>query len=211
MWSLIPKKRFLMSSPILIHSVFLLSIVSSYHFSNTELQKQVNTEQIIATSTTLSKLFYDSGLSVGAYGLTKNQTFIDRYQKLVNQISPTIETLHKLVNQQPVKEISFQEINQTAQQTLEQLKDAKTVLRDSNLSPLNDNQGEIHNLYKQIKSSADQLQSKLDQLSLAEQELSKSSLSYRSIYQLLLALTFFCYVGLNLTMQQKIHENAGLF
>jgi hypothetical protein len=89
---------------------------------------------------------YDSGLAIGAYSLTRNKSFIDRYQKLVNQISPTVETLHQLVDKQPVKEISFSEINQVAQAALKQLEDAKTILNNSSITPFNDDQGEIRSL-----------------------------------------------------------------
>ncbi len=189
--------------PILIHSFLAVCIIFWYHSCNVELQKQANTQEIIATTTTLSKLFYDSGLSIGAYSLTKNKTFIDRYQKLVNQISPTIETLHKLVNEQPVKEISYQEISHVAQEALKQLENAKKILDDNNISPVSDDQGKIRTLYKQVKALADQLQSKLDQLSQAEQEASKNSSSNRQIGQSLLALVFFFYIGFSLTMHLR--------
>jgi CHASE3 domain sensor protein len=168
-----------------------------------ELQKEVITEQIVATATTLSKLFYDSGLSIGAYSLTRNRSFIDRYQKLVDQVSPTIETLHALVDKQPVKEISFLEINQIVQEALKQLEQAKTTLNNSTITPLNDDQGQIRTLYKQVKALADQLQGKLDRLSQAEQELSKNSSCTRSLYQFLLALVFCSYVAFSLTVHLK--------
>src|ERR1700733_5651247 len=154
MQSLIPKEAKIVPtlSIIIIHLVFILVIIFAYRYANKELQKQVITEQIEATTITLSKLFYDSGLSIGAYSLTKNKTFIDRYQKLINQISPTIETLNRLVDKQPVKEISFGEINPTAQEALKQLEDAKNILNNTITSPLSDDQGEIRSLYKRVKA-----------------------------------------------------------
>jgi ABC-type transporter Mla subunit MlaD len=203
MWSQLAKKqKLLLLSPLLINAIFVVIIVLAYHCGNLESEKEVNTERIIATNTTLSKLFYDCGLAIGAYSLTRNQNFVDRYQKLVGQISPNIETLHKLMDKQPVKQISFEEINQTAQEALKQLEAAKTSLNNAD-SPISDTQGEIRALYKQIKSLADQFQSKLDILSASEQDLAKDSAKYKTIYQILLALTFFCYVGFNLSIQQR--------
>ena len=199
--------KILILSTIIIHLAFILAIIFAYCCADKELQKQVITEQIVATTTTLSKLFYDSGLSIGAYSLTKNKTFIDRYQKLINQISPTIETLNRLVDKQPVKEISFGEINQVAQEALKQLEDAKTILNNTITSPLSDDQGEIRSLYKRVKALADQLQSKLDQLSQAEQEVSKNSLNNRRIDQILLASLFFIYFGFNLSVNLT-HSNC---
>ena len=198
----VKKAKFpLVSTLLLLHTVFLLLILFSYYKCDTELRKQVNTERIVATSTTLSKLYYDSGISMGAYSLTKNSTFIDRYQKLVGQISPTIETLKKLVEQQPVKGISFSEINRPAQEALKQLEDAKTKLTTNNESSLGENRGEILNTYKRIKALADQLQNKLDQLTQAEQEKLKNN--RRTVFQFLLAFFFLCYVVWNLSVQQN--------
>lgn len=182
----------------LIHFFLAISIIFWYHSANLELQKQANTQEIVATTTTLSKLLYDCGLSIGAYSLTKNKSFIDRYQKLISQIPPTVETLHKLVDKQPVKEISFPELNQIIQEALKQLEGAKTILNDSDTSPLSDDQGKIRSLYKQVKVLADQLQSKLDQLSQAEQEISKNSSRDRSFDEFWLALIFFSYVGFSM-------------
>lgn len=183
---------------ILLHLFFLLIIPTLYILEKTELQKQVNSERIMAVTTTLSKLFYDSGLSIGAYSLTKNHTFIDRYQKLIGQIPANIETLKNLLKKQPVKIITFNDINTDAQTALKQLDDAKNLLKDSGLSPLSDSESVIRHAYKEIKHSADQLQTKLDTLTQSEQNLAQENIYYLSLYELLLAATFFCYVGLNL-------------
>ena len=119
----------------LLHSVFLIAIVFFYQRANFETEKRAKSQEIIAAATILSKLYYDAGLAIGAYALTKNSLFGERYQKLVQQIPAALDNLHVLTNEQPVKEITFQEIDQVAQEGLNQLVTAKTTIDSNSLSP----------------------------------------------------------------------------
>jgi CHASE3 domain sensor protein len=189
---------------IIIHLTFAVSIIFAYLNCDRELQKEAHAQEIVASTTILSKLYYDAGLAIGAYSLTKNDMFADRYQKLIGQIPTAIETLHVLTDQQPVKEIKFQEIEQVAKQALTQLISAKAVIDSNASSPFTGNQGEVRALYKKIKLVTDQLQDKLDQLSQGEQKLAKDSPHHRKIFQLLLATSFILYVSYNLAVQQRL-------
>ena len=51
-----------------------------------EVQRQIRSKAIISRANTLSKLFYDAGVAMGGYSITKSPLFSDRYDKIVRQI-----------------------------------------------------------------------------------------------------------------------------
>ncbi len=193
-------------SLFIVHAIFFASILFTYLHSNAELEKQVKTQQIIASTTTLSKLYYDAGLAIGAYSLTKNEMFSERAQKLIEQIPVALKNLETQTEEQPVKEIKFTDIKSAAQQGLNELEIAKKAISNSPSSLLSSEQIEIRGAYKKIKTISDELQTKLDKLSEGEQKLSRNCPEHIRLFQLLLITTFIFYVSFNYTIQRKLTD-----
>ena len=189
---------------VLIHSAFLLSILLTYQKGSHELEKKSKCQEVISTSTTLSKSFYDAGLAIGAYGLTKNEMFADRYQKLSAQIPLTLAALVQSIKEQHNDKINATEIEKLVQQGVTQLANAKTFLDTNQISPFGSNNTEARSLYKQVKITADHLQNKLDELSQAELAISQNIPQQRLFIEALLVLTLVLYASYNLNIQYQL-------
>ncbi len=197
---------------LLFMHLFIISLIFFiYHRCNLEFEREAKSQEIITATSSLSKSFYDAALAIGAYGLTKNAMFVERYQKLSTQISLSTQTIHTLIKDQSINKTDCAETEQLVQQGLNQLSNAKTILDENQLSSFGSDNSDLRNLYKQIKLTADQLQSKLDQLSQTEQKILQNSPHYKMVNQVLLALTLTFYAIYNLSIQYRLIKKSSIF
>lgn len=72
--------------PLVFQLFFLIGLSVLMQQSELEVQKQIRSKAIITRANSLSKLFYDAGVAMGGYSITKSPLFADRYDKIVRQI-----------------------------------------------------------------------------------------------------------------------------
>ncbi len=189
------------------HLIFFLLIGILYLGSYAIARNEMKAKEITVQATVLSKHFYDAGLAIGAYGLTKNQMFADRYIRLAGQIPQAVNDLDKLTVGQPAAErVRFQIIKQITGEGLAKLNQSKLNIDSSTLSPLMDDQGQARKAYKEIKALADQLQVELDGL-VAEEKNSFDSLHLvQKLAHYMLLLLVFVYAISNFVVQQCLFK-----
>jgi CHASE3 domain sensor protein len=170
------------------------------------LQSEAKAKEVTAQTTILSKYFYDAGLAVGAYSLTRNQMFAERYNKLVAQIPVALENLHQLVDEQPKTASRFDAIKQLTQKGLAELAEDKQIVDKGQLNALTDDQGQARKAYKQIKLIADALQQELDQLSADEEQMAVQASRLRFVFVTLSAVVLFAYAAYNCIVQIKANR-----
>jgi hypothetical protein len=170
------------------------------------LQNQVKAKEITAQGTILAKYFYDAGLAVGAYSLTRNQMFAERYSKLVDQIPGTLDVLHQLVVVYPSIIGKFAEISETTHSGLAELSQDKQVIDAGELNVLSDDQGQARKAYKRIKLIADRLQAQLDCLSAESEKLAGKAGQLQIILAILLPVVLFAYVMRNYFVENKLDQ-----
>ena len=170
------------------------------------LQNEMRAKEITAQGTILSKYFYDAGLAIGAYSLTRNQMFAERYNRLAAQIPGALENLHQLVDLSPISADRFDAIKQITQKGLTELYKDKQIGDKGELNALTDDQGQARKAYKQIKLIADALQQELDQLSAEEEKMSAQASRLRFIFTILFPLVLFAYAAYNCIVQIKANR-----
>ncbi len=188
------------------HLAAFAAISLLYLAGDQVLQCEVRAKEMAAEATILSKYFYDAGLAIGAYSLTKNLMFAERYSKLAAQIPDVLENLHQLVDKQYVDRRRFDTIKQITEKGLAQLSTDKQIIDRGQFSSLTDDQGQARQAYKQIKLIADELQQELDQLSAEEEKMSARASQLRFIFTILFPLVLFAYAAYNCIVQIKANK-----
>ncbi len=74
---IVHKGAILVLVPLLFELVFLAVLTELLHRAEVEVQRQVRSKAIISQANTLSKLFYDAGVAMGGYSITKSPLFSD--------------------------------------------------------------------------------------------------------------------------------------
>lgn len=188
------------------HLVFFVIIIALFQVFYFTLRNEVKAKEISVQATILSKYFYDCGLAIGAYGLTKNQMFAERYSRLAAQIPDALKSLDKLTAGQAESiRLRVRIIGQISGQGLAKLSQAKIAIDASTSSPLMDDQGQARKAYKEIKAVADQLQAELDGLVAEEKE----SFDFHPIQKLahyMLLLLLFVYAICNFVVEDRLFK-----
>ncbi len=93
------KGLILVAVPLIFEVIFLATLTYLLRQAEIEVQRQVRSKAIISQANTLSKLFYDAGVAMGGYSITKSPLFSDRYDKIVRQIPQDLDELKNLVGE----------------------------------------------------------------------------------------------------------------
>ena len=91
--------------PLAFQMVFLIVLSVLLQQSEVEVQRQIRSKAILSRSNALSKLFYDAGVAMGGYSITKSPLFADRYDKIVRQIPVDMEELKEEVGDNPKQQL----------------------------------------------------------------------------------------------------------
>jgi CHASE3 domain sensor protein len=83
--------------PLAFQMVFLIVLSVLLQQSEVEVQRQIRSKAIISRANALSKSFYDAGVAMGGYSITKSPLFADRYDKIVRQIPLDLQELKVVV------------------------------------------------------------------------------------------------------------------
>ena len=152
--------------------IFLGVLTELLHRAEVEVQRQVRSKAIISQANTLSKLFYDAGVAMGGYSITKSPLFSDRYDKIVRQIPEDLEELRKLVGDNPKQKQILENLQKITVTGLKILGEAKSAIDDNRVDVA---QFRARHMYKEIRSLADKLQDELRGLTEDERRIEQES------------------------------------
>src|ERR1700722_10413295 len=125
------KGLILVAVPLIFEVIFLATLTYLLRQAEIEVQRQVRSKAIISQANTLSKLFYDAGVAMGGYSITKSPLFSDRYDKIVHQIPQDLEELKTLLGDNPRQQQILQTLKQITENGLAILTEAKSAIDDN--------------------------------------------------------------------------------
>ncbi len=169
---IVHKGAILVLVPLLFELVFLAVLTELLHRAEVEVQRQVRSKAIISQANTLSKLFYDAGVAMGGYSITKSPLFSDRYDKIVRQIPQDLAELKKLVGDNPKQQQILENLQKITVTGLKILGEAKSAIDDNRVDVA---QFRARHMYKEIRSLADKLQDELRGLTEDERRIEAES------------------------------------
>jgi|GEM_PF-1760089 len=154
--------------PLLFQIGLLFLLAVQLQNAEAEVQRQVRSKAIISQANALSKLFYDAGVAMGGYSITKSPLFSDRYRKICEQIPIDLAELKKLVGDNPKQQAIIKRLEQITKDGLKILNEAKEAIDDNRVDVA---QFRARHMYKQIRQLADHLQDELKVLTEDERRL----------------------------------------
>lgn len=156
-----------------VFSFLLLSILAVLlHGTEVEVQRQVRSKEIIAQANSFSKLFYDVGIAMAGYSITKSPLFSDRYDKIVRQIPQDLDNLKDLIGDNPRQQQILDNLRKITYTGLALLGEAKKAIDDNQVDVA---QFRARHMYKEIRALADRLQDELRALTEDERRIEKES------------------------------------
>ncbi|HEY9715426.1 MAG TPA: PAS domain S-box protein, partial [Chroococcales cyanobacterium] len=158
----------IVSVPLVFELIFLGILTGLLRQADFEVQRQIRSKAIISQANTLSKLFYDAGVAMGGYSITKSPLFSDRYDKIVRQIPQDLDELRNLVGDNPKQQEILENLKVITVTGLKILNEAKTAIDDNRVDVA---QFRARHMYKQIRSLADKLQDELRGLTEDERKI----------------------------------------
>ncbi|MBK9202218.1 MAG: CHASE3 domain-containing protein [Candidatus Obscuribacter sp.] len=154
--------------PLVFELVFLIILSVLLQKAEEEVQRQVRSKAIISQANALSKLFYDAGVAMGGYSITKSPLFSDRYDKIVRQIPLDLGELSNLVGDNDKQQQILVRLKTITSDGLKILGEAKSAIDDNRVDVA---QFRARLMYKQIRQLADQLQDELKGLTEDERKI----------------------------------------
>ena len=158
--------------PLVFELVFLIILSVLLQKAEEEVQRQVRSKAIISQANALSKLFYDAGVAMGGYSITKSPLFSDRYDKIVRQIPMDLTELSNLVGDNDKQQQILVRLKTITSDGLKILGEAKSAIDDNRVDVA---QFRARHMYKQIRQLADQLQDELKGLTEDERKIENES------------------------------------
>lgn len=123
--------------PLVFQMFFLIGLSVLMQQSELEVQKQIRSKAIITRANSLSKLFYDAGVAMGGYSITKSPLFADRYDKIVRQIPIDLAELKSEVGDNPKQQLIVGRLQTITAKGVKLLGEAKAEI--DNDSPTSSN------------------------------------------------------------------------
>lgn len=158
--------------PLVFELFFLIVLSVLLQQAEFEVQRQVRSKAIISQANALSKLFYDAGVAMGGYSITKSPLFSDRYDKIVRQIPVDLQELKNLVGDNDKQQQILIRLQTITSDGLKILGEAKSAIDDNRVDVA---QFRARHMYKQIRQLADQLQDELKGLTEDERKIESES------------------------------------
>ncbi len=158
--------------PLVFELVFLIILSVLLQKAEEEVQRQVRSKAIISQANALSKHFYDAGVAMGGYSITKSPLFSDRYDKIVRQIPMDLTELSNLVGDNDKQQQILVRLKTITSDGLKILGEAKSAIDDNRVDVA---QFRARHMYKQIRQLADQLQDELKGLTEDERKIENES------------------------------------
>lgn len=165
---IIHKGLILVLVPCLFELIFLFALWVLLQQAEIEVQRQVRSKEIIAQANSFSKLFYDVGVAMAGYSITRSPIFSDRYEKLVHQIPIDLENMKNLIGDNVRQQQTLANLEGIINTAVRLLQEAKSAI-DSNQVDMA--QFRARHVYKEIRGLADRLQEELRTLTEDERRL----------------------------------------
>jgi PAS domain S-box-containing protein len=158
--------------PLALELVFVFILGFLLNNAEMEVQRQIRSKAIISQANTLSKMFYDAGVAMGGYSITKSPLFSDRYDKIVRQIPKDLEELKSLVGDNSHQQQILKNLAVITETGLKILGEAKNAIDDNQVDVA---QFRARHMYKEIRQLADRLQDELHGLTEDEEKIANQS------------------------------------
>lgn len=154
-------------APVILEMTFLMFLLHLQVAAFKESDDLYNARALVNQANGLSRSFYDAGMAMGGYSITKKDPFKERFYEIVGRVPDRTRRLTQYVcgNQQKLQ--SIQRLEQIVQNGLSVLEDARRAIDE----PLYFWQFRARHMYKQIRQLADQLQDELKVLTVEDRRL----------------------------------------
>jgi PAS domain S-box-containing protein len=194
---LVHKGIILVTVPLVLNLAFLAILSWLLNQSEIEVKRQVRSKEIIAQANSLSKLFYDAGVAMGGYSITKSPLFADRYDKIVREIPESLEQLKGMVGDNKHQQDILHNLAQITERGLQLLGEAKAAIDENQVDVA---QYQARHMYKEIRGLADQLQQELKGLTDEEKKVQEESPESKSRWQRGVKVFIIVGVGVNVLL-----------
>ncbi|MDP3509955.1 MAG: CHASE3 domain-containing protein [Candidatus Melainabacteria bacterium] len=121
--------------PLAFQMVFLIVLSVLLQQSELEVQRQIRSKAIISRSNALSKSFYDAGVAMGGYSITKSPLFADRYDRIVRQIPLDVQELKVIVGDNAKQQVIVGRLQKITTAGVKLLGEAKAEIENDGESP----------------------------------------------------------------------------
>jgi PAS domain S-box-containing protein len=169
---LVHKGLILVLVPLILNLGFLAVLSYLLNQAEIEVNKQVRSKEIIAQANSLSKLFYDAGVAMGGYSITKSPLFADRYDKIVREIPENLDALKNMVGDNKHQQVILHDLARITESGLQLLGEAKAAIDENQVDVA---QFHARHMYTEIRGLADQLQEELRGLTEEEKKIQDQS------------------------------------
>lgn len=172
-------KAIRVSIPLGLEFVFIAVLSVLLHQSDVEVQRLLRSRDILSKANNLSKSFYDAGVALGGYRMTKSPLFTDRFDKLSRQITEDLAELKTSVGDNPRQQQILKNLSVITETGFKVLDEEKQQI-DNNQDERE--QFRARHMYKGIRGITDRLQEEVSGLTEDVQHVAKqSSETYDSV------------------------------
>ncbi len=120
--------------PLACNLAFLFACAILLQQSEAEVQRHVRSKAIIAHANVLSKSFYDCGIAMGGYSITKSPLFADRFERIKTEIPRELQELKIVVGSDNEKQLrTIGRLERITAQGLDILNSAKAAIDDNQI------------------------------------------------------------------------------
>jgi CHASE3 domain sensor protein len=170
-----------------IELIYLSILFVLVYQTEKEMRKQLRSNTIISKANTVSKLFYDAGIAMAGYSITKNQLLSDRYQKIALQIPQEVNDLKMAIGKDKNENLIGTRLNEITNSGIEILNETKSQAETDRFDIAHANSRQM---YKEIRALADHLSTELAQLTETEHNVERESALASRCLQLILNICF---------------------
>jgi PAS domain S-box-containing protein len=200
MWSklkLLHKGLILVLVPLAFELIFLAALKTLMDQADVEVQRQIRSKEVIAQANSFGKLFYDVGVAMGGYSITKSPLFSDRYDKIIRQIPQDLENLKNLVGDNPRQQQTLQNLGKITATGLQLLGEAKSAIDQNQVDVA---QFRARHMYKEIRALADRLQDELRALTEDERKIESETPETRNRSRIYVRVSLVVGLTLNIVI-----------
>ncbi len=158
----------LVTVPLVFATVFLLILTLLLNQAEKEIQAQIRAKALVTEAGELQKSFYDAGVAMAGYSITKSPLFADRFDNILKQIPKILDSLNSLVGDNPKQQQILAELKSIANSALKILSEAKTALATDEIDIA---QMKSRNVYQQARALTDKLKVTINDLTADEEQL----------------------------------------
>ncbi len=155
----------LVSVPLIFATIFLAFLTYLLNQAEHEVEAQIRAKALVTEAGNLQKSFYDAGVAMAGYSITKSPLFADRFDAILRQIPTILESLNSLVGDNPKQQQVLVELKSIAYSALKILKEAKNAVATDEIDMA---QMKARSVYKQARALTDKLKVTINDLTSDE-------------------------------------------